>query len=126
MLTLAGMACLGTDTPESLRLWEQAKTKSPGFPWPALNLARVYSEGKRVDKQRSLENLMAFYSACPACTDWRAQSALRKVGTPELQSRVAAALRAKLSKESSPRRLREFESLWGLESRARPPQEHEV
>jgi thiol-disulfide isomerase/thioredoxin len=39
---------------------------------------------------------------------------------------VAAALRAKLEKETDPKYLRDYETLWGLEFRTRPPSEHDA
>lgn len=62
-LYVAGFALFGTDTPESLRLLEAAKAKAPQFPWPALLLAVAYSRGKRMDKQKSSENLAVFFAA---------------------------------------------------------------
>jgi thiol-disulfide isomerase/thioredoxin len=39
---------------------------------------------------------------------------------------VAVALRARLEKETDPKRLLDYETLWGLEFRTRPPAEHDA
>ena len=123
-LYAAGVALFGTDTPESLRLLEAAKAKAPQFPWPALALAGEYTSGKRMDKQKSSENLAAFFAVCPDSTNGQAQWFLAKdVG---LQQKVAAALRARLAKEKDPARLKDYGTLWGLEFRTHPPQEHDA
>jgi thiol-disulfide isomerase/thioredoxin len=123
-LTLGGMVLLGKDTPESIRLLDSAKAKAPGFPWAPLALAGVYFSGKRADNDKLAENISAFFAACPASTDDRAQWLLNK--DAPLQPKVAAALRTKLEKETDPKQLRDYETLWGLEFRTRPPSEHDA
>ncbi len=123
-LYLAGVVLFHTDTPESIRLLEAARAKAPDFAWPSLQLATIYSSGKRVDKKKSAEYLTAFFSACPGSKDNTAQWLLSMVGDGTLQTSVAVALRAKLIGETDPDRLKQYETLWGLEFRTRPPQEH--
>jgi len=123
-LYLAAVVLFRTDTPESIRLLEEAKSKAPGFAWSDLQLASIYSAGKRVDKKKSAEHLASFFSACPDSVDRTAQRLLSKVGDNALQVRVAAALRTRLASETDPDRLKEYETLWGLEFRSHPPQEH--
>ena len=123
-LYLAGSVLFHNDTPESLRLLEDAKAKAPDFAWPNLQLADVYSSGKRVDKKKSAQYLAAFFSACPGSTDRRAHWLLTMVGDSALQARVAADLRKRLTPETDLEELKQYETLWGLEFRTRPPQEH--
>ena len=123
-LYLAGSVLFHTDTPESIRLLDDTKAKAPDFAWPNLQLADVYSSGKRVDKKRSAQYLAAFFSACPGSTDRRAHWLLTMVGDSALQARVAADLRKRLTPETDLEELKQYETLWGLEFRTRPPQEH--
>jgi len=123
-LYLAGVVLFRTDTPESIRLLEEAKAKAPGFAWPDLQLATIYSAGELVDKKKSAEHLASFFSRCPSSVDRAAQRMLSKVGDNTLQVRVAAALRTRLTSETDPDRLKDYETLWGLEFRSHPPQEH--
>ena len=125
-LYLAGLALVGKDSPARVRLLEQAKAKGPQFPWPALELAFFYSGGKRVDKQKASENIAAFFQACPDSADRDAQRMLAKAGSTELQTKVAMALRARLAKETSIEWLKRYETLWGLEFRTQPPQQHDA
>jgi hypothetical protein len=122
-LTLGGMALVRKDTPESIRLLESAKAKAPGFPWAPLALADVYFSGKWADNAKVAENISAFFAACPASTNRSAHWILNK--NVPLQPKVAAALRAKLENETDPKHLRDYETLWGLEFRTRPPSEHD-
>ncbi|HLY17379.1 MAG TPA: TlpA disulfide reductase family protein [Bryobacteraceae bacterium] len=124
-LYFAGLALSGRDTPLSIKLLEQARAKAPDFPWPALELARIYSPGaKGMDKKKASDEAAAFFAACPSSTDQDAQWRLTRAGTPELTARVAAALRARLAGETDPQRLQDYEILWGLEFRTHPPTEH--
>jgi thiol-disulfide isomerase/thioredoxin len=124
-LYVAGVALFGADTPESLRLLEASKAKAPQFPWPALALAEDYSAGKHTDKQRSSENLTVFFALCPASREGTAQQLLAR-NNKDLGINVARALRARLAKETDPELIENYEMLWGLEFRSRPPQEHDA
>ena len=121
-LLLAGLALRGTDTPESIRLLESAKSKAPTFPWPAMELAGEYFRGKYADVNKLKQNLELFFSLCPGSADSYAQLFLAK--DPELQPRVAAGLRARLERETDPKRLEDYSILFGLEFRTHPPGEH--
>jgi thiol-disulfide isomerase/thioredoxin len=127
-LAVAGSALYRTDTAESLRLLEEARAKAPEFPWPAVQLAWFYSRGLHKDKQKSLENLTAYFHLCPASINERAQWLLAKNDNLQhsLLPTVAKALRESLAKETDPDRLENYEALWGLEFRSHPPQEHDA
>jgi thiol-disulfide isomerase/thioredoxin len=123
-LMLAGWALRGKDTLEAIRLLEVSKAKAPNFPWAARELAAVYFSGKRVDQNKVKENIEIFFALCSASTDRGAQFVLDK--DPSLQPKVAVALRACLQTETDPKRLQDYETLWGLEFRTRRPQEHDA
>jgi thiol-disulfide isomerase/thioredoxin len=123
-LMLGGWALRGKNTPESLRLLQASITKAPNFPWAYKELAGDYFRGKIADQSKVKENIEAFFAICPASTDNYAQWLLAK--DPAMQPKVAVALRARLEKETDPKRLRDYETLWGLEFRTRPPAEHDA
>ncbi|HUN62610.1 MAG TPA: TlpA disulfide reductase family protein [Candidatus Sulfotelmatobacter sp.] len=123
-LTVGGIALVGKNTPQSIRLLEAAKSKAPDFPWASLQLAKIYFSGKRADNAKTAEYIAAFFSACPASANGTAQWILTK--NVALQPEVAAALRSRLEKETDPKRLEEYQTLWGLEFRTRPPAEHQA
>ena len=125
-LFLAAQALSGRDTPRRIELSEQARSKAPEWAWANLSLAYIHSTGKLADKRKAAVEIDAFFTACPASTDPAAQRNLSRAGTPELQARVAAALRVRLAAETEPKRLEEYATLWGLEFRAHPPQEHDA
>jgi outer membrane protein assembly factor BamD (BamD/ComL family) len=100
-LYLAGLALSGIDTPQSIRFLEQARSKAPDFPWPALALANIYAPGaKRADKNKAGDELSAFFAACPSSTAADINWPLGRAGSSELQARVAVALRARLRNRS--------------------------
>jgi thiol-disulfide isomerase/thioredoxin len=119
-LDLYAGALRGTDTPQSINMLEKAQTLAPGFAWPSLDLAQIYSSGKFADKQKFVEQLTKFFTACPTSQDQYARWMLVKV--PELQAQVAKAERVALEKETDPERLKDYEFLWGLEFRTVSPQ----
>jgi thiol-disulfide isomerase/thioredoxin len=121
-LMLGGWALRGKNTPESLRLLQASIAMAPNFSWPYKELAGDYFSGKIADPAKVKENIEAFFAICPASTDYYAQLLLAK--DPALQPKVAVALRARLEKETDPKQLQDYETLWGLEFRVRPPVEH--
>jgi len=126
-LYLAGLALANRDTPQSIRFLEQARAAAPDFAWPALELGQLYSPGtKRADKKKAADEIAAFFGACPSSVDAEAQELLSRAGAPELQARVATALRARLAAETDPRRLEFYRRLWGLEFRTHAPQQHDA
>jgi thiol-disulfide isomerase/thioredoxin len=121
-LYLAAYALFRIDTPETIRLAERARKLAPQFPAPAMLLTQIYVGGKFEDKPKAAALLSQYFDLCPTST--RGGWEQNKVGTPELRGKIAAALRAKLHKETDPVALQDYETLWGLEFRARPPAEH--
>jgi thiol-disulfide isomerase/thioredoxin len=125
-LYIVALALNGKDTPRSIQLLEQAKSKAPEFAWPDLTLAGIHAKGILADKKKAGEEIAAFFTACPSSTDAAAQRALSRIGSAELQAGVAAAMRARLTRETDPKRLEDYAALWGLEFRSHPPQEHDA
>ena len=123
---LAGVAMHRTDTDESIRLFEQALAKAPEFPWPSLLLAEIFGWGKRVEKNKAAEYIASFFEKCPHSTNSLALSLVGRFGARDVQVKVAQALRQNLTRQTDAARLRPFETLWGLEFRTRPPEEHVV
>lgn len=126
-LLLESEALNRTDTPERIRLLQADRAIAPEFPWAARDLAVIYSAGKYADPAKAKENIDAFFAICPASSDPLANYWLSKAD-PSLQPNVgaaeAAALRAKLDKETDPLQLEGYRSLWTLEFQIRKPQEY--
>ena len=123
-LLLAGFVLERNNTPESIRLLESAQSKAPEFPLPAKELAKTYFWGKRADITKLRQNLEIFFSLCPGSPDKEMQFFLGK--DPELQPKVAVALRARLEKETDAKPLEDYSTLWGLEFRTHSPAEHDA
>ena len=125
-LYLGSIVLTGKDTPRAVELLEKAQSEAPDFVWPNLTLAGIHASGRLADKKKAATEISAFFAACPTSTNSRAQWNLSRVGTRETQARVAVALRAELARETDPKRLRDYATLWGLEFRTHPPQEHDA
>jgi peroxiredoxin len=134
VLLLAGEVLKDKDTPEAIRLWEAAKAKAPSFPWPAMQLAQLYRNGKYADPVKSKENTEIFYGLCPAYTagggrygfgNQMAGFLLQK--DMPLLPKLDVALRARLETETEPLRLEDgYEVLWGREFLTHQPQEYDA
>jgi thiol-disulfide isomerase/thioredoxin len=129
-LLLGGEVLVRKDTPEAIRMFEAAKAKAPNFPWPARQLAQLYMHGKRADPIKEKENTEAFFAICPAYTS--AYISTDTIATWLLQKdlpllpKTAAALRARLEKDTDPKRLEDYETLWGREFLLRQPKEFDA
>jgi thiol-disulfide isomerase/thioredoxin len=127
-LVLASDRLMGRDTPQALKLLQAARAKAPDFPWPALRLAGFYTDGKLADPEKVKQNIDAFYALCPTSTAGYAQFLLGK--DPPLQAKVllaiATSMRARLEKETDPKKLQDYSTLWKYEFRAHPPKEHDA
>lgn len=128
-LLLASEVLNRVDTPESIRLLQSARAEAPEFPWAARDLADIYSDGKRADPAKAKENIDAFFAICPASSDPYAQYLLPGAD-PLLQPKVEAArdvaLRTKLEKETDPKQLKSYSTLWTLEFQIRKPQDYDA
>lgn len=128
-LVLGAEALWGKDTPQTIRLLESARDKAPSFPWPARDLAGVYSEGKRADPSKAENNLDTFFSMCPTSNDGYARFLLTRAPSPlqkKIELATAQALRTQLKNETDPDRLLDYGRLWALEFRTRPPQQYDA
>ena len=127
-LYVAGLALSGIDTPASIRLLEQVRIAGPEFRMAGAGAGRtsILRAPSERTKRKLAEEIAAFFGVCPSSTDANAQHRLGRAGSSVLQTRVAAAVRTRLATETDPKRLRSYETLWALEFRARPPQEHEA
>jgi hypothetical protein len=126
-LYVAGVGLAGTNTPLSIRLLAESGSLAPTFPWPALELAHIFGPGKkRSDPAKAKAEIAAFFQACPSSADPEAQSQLTASGDKALQSRVAGALRDRLTGETDLIVTRSYETLWELEFRFRSPSEHQA
>lgn len=119
-LYLAAIALQRKDTPASVHFADRAIELAPGFAWPALYLAELYSHGKLGDKEKSAENLKRFFDLCPASMEPQAQWLLSK--DTELEAKVQPAERAYLESATDPVTLENYTTLWSLEFRLSPPQ----
>jgi thiol-disulfide isomerase/thioredoxin len=121
---LLGYSLTLADPQRGIQELSDAKAKAPAFPLPYLLLAEIYSLGKSADHKAMTDNITGYFNLCPASTDSEAQRLLAKTEDKALQAKVATALRARLEKETEDWSLKSYETLWALEFRIRPPQEH--
>lgn len=121
---LAAVLRGGTDTSGEILALERLKLDTPDFVWTYFELADLYSSGKSTDATKAAENVGEFYRRCPDSIDGRALYLLRQKATPETRASAIHRVRVRLEKSTEPLELAAYESLWGLEFRNTPVEEH--
>ena len=122
-LTLAGAALYRYNTPRAIELLMKARAVAPDFPWPALKLAEIYYTGRYQDLEKARTYFRTYAGLCGGSISTAAERVMSKVATSGEQAEIARRIRTRLESEISPE-ARDFEMLWALEFRTRPPQEH--
>ena len=114
---LYGLALEGRQSRESIKLFEDALAKSPGFPWPHLGLTEVYSTPVFLNKEERLKHLQAFLTACPDALEGYSRT-LPTVDDKAVLASYAAKLRALLSPRTDYPAIGAYATLWSLEFKA--------
>lgn len=121
-LTVAAMAWHRTDTPQAIALLQQAQELQPGDPVSALQLARIHTDGKFQDRDKSRHFFEVYAQGCPGSLDSDVDFIMRQAAAPlETQARMAAALRQRLQQAADREDADLFSVLWSIEFRVRPP-----
>jgi hypothetical protein len=120
---LYGLALEGRQSGESIKLFEDALAKSPGFPWPHLGLTEVYSTPVFLNNQERLKHLQAFLTACPDALE--GYSWFTDTDDKAVLVSYAAKLRALLLPRTDYPAMGAYAPLWSLEFKAHPPSEYD-
>ncbi len=123
VLTLAGAALFRYNTPRAIELLMAARAVAPNFPWSALKLAEIYHAGRFQDLEKARTFFRTYANLCGGDISHTADRLLSKIATSADQAEIARRIRLRLDSEASPP-AQDFEMLWALEFRSRPPQEH--
>ncbi len=107
-----------------MRLFDVALKKDPALAWAHMAMANVYAFGKLADGAKATGHVEAFFKLCPTSYDFYTNRMLGSHGSPEVQKKVAAALRERVQAETLPDLLNVCEHLWNLEFKITPPAEH--
>lgn len=123
-LTLAAMHLHRVDTPRAIEFAKRALAARPGYAWAALTLTEIHADGRWKDLPRASEYFGVFVAACPDRLPRRLDRQTSPLASPDLQRRMAQAMRARLEAENVPEEALDYERLWALEFRATPPAGH--
>jgi len=107
-----------------MRLFDLALKKDSELAWAHMAMAYVYSFGRLADRAKATEHVDAFFNLCPTSYDFYTNRMLGSHGSPQLQKKVAAALRERVQAETDPEVLGIYEHLWTLEFKVTSPTEH--
>ena len=121
---LYALALYGIDTPKSIELLKTSLARYPDYPWPRLGLARSYSFGKFQDKPQMQAELDAFFTACPNSLDTSAWRWQLQIATPAVALLRAPRLRNILPAEIDPDQFLMWRTLWDLEFKGAPADQH--
>jgi len=118
---LAARALVGASTKEAI---PQLEKLSAQVPFAGLSLVNIHQAPNFKDPSKARLHLEAFMKACP--TTVGAFRFLRSLETSDFVKQNAERLRALLETRSDPESLYHYSTLWALEFRVRPPNEHEA
>ena len=122
---LYGLALLGRDSPESIKLFDGALEKDPKFPWPHISLVTVYSSQVFRDKSKADLHLRAFLGECPKSFEGYAALAHADESKEEIREH-ATRLRALLEKRDDADAISAYRTLWSLEFQATPTSDYDA
>jgi hypothetical protein len=114
----------GRQTPEAIRLLNDALQKNPNFNPPHLQLVSVYSSPVFMDKEQRLAHLKAYLEACPS--SFEGYESLTRVDEKDLQRTSAAKLRSLIANRTDPDAVGAYTTLWSLEFKVHPPSEYDA
>ena len=120
---LYGMALLGRESAQSIKLLDGALEQDPKFPWPHIPLFRIYSSPVFRDKSKADMHLKAFLDECPSSFDGY-EELPRGDQDKDVVRNSAARLRAVLEKREDLDAIAAYQTLWALEFQATPPAEY--
>ncbi|HXY06695.1 MAG TPA: hypothetical protein VEI52_02480, partial [Terriglobales bacterium] len=120
---LYGLALLGRESSESIKLLNGALEEDPKFPWPHIPLFRIYSSPVFRDKSKADMHLKAFLDECPASFEGYEELS-RSDQDKDVVRNSAARLRALLEKREDLDAIAAYQTLWALEFQATPPAEY--
>ena len=120
---LYGLALVGRQSAEAIKLFNAALQKDPNFNPPHLQLVPIFGTPVFMDKEQRLAHLKAFLEACPASLD--GYESLTEIDDKGLPGVYAAKLRAMLASRTDPDAVRAYTTLWSLEFKAHPPSEYD-
>ena len=118
---LALRARIGVGTKELLPELEKV---AAGYPLARLSLVEIYQASGFKDLKEAREHLEAYVTACPASLE--AYNYFRSLETSDFVRESAARLRKLLETSTDPDALSNYGTLWSLEFRVLPGNEHEA
>jgi thiol-disulfide isomerase/thioredoxin len=121
---LYGLALVGRQTPEAIKLFNAALEQDPAFPLPHLELAALYRSPVFLNKPQSTFHLKSFLDACPV--SFEGYGVLTGVEDKDFLRPYAAKLRALVESRSDADAVGAYRTLWSLEFKAHPASEYEA
>jgi thiol-disulfide isomerase/thioredoxin len=121
---LYAITLVGGDTPQAIKLFDEAVQKDPRFVIPHSNLAAVYRWGVFLDKEKALSHAKAFLDACPA--DFEGYAPLSWIADNDVLTRYAGQLRKILQNRSDEDAIDAYRILWSMEFKAHPASQYET
>jgi len=120
---LYAFTLVGRDTPQAIKLFNNALKNDPKFMLPHLMLVGVYISAAFLDKQEALSHARAFLDACPA--NFEGYGSLSWVGDNHDLTKYARQLRGVLQTRSDDAAISAYQTLWSMEFKARPAAEYD-
>ena len=121
---LYGLALVGRQSQQTIKLMTAALERDPKFAWPHLQLVSVYNSRVFLDKRQSVAHLKAFLDACPS--SFEGYEPLTGVDDQDLLRPYTAKLRALLDSRRDAAAVGAYQTLWSLEFKVHPASEYDA
>jgi thiol-disulfide isomerase/thioredoxin len=122
-LFLYAQALLGADTPQAIRLLDQALEKDPDIPYAYLAQLTIYTSARFRDRTRVASALKAYYSRCPG--DVNTYKYLSEVDDPEVLKEMTPKFRQAVEKRNTVGVAAVYPHLWAAEFRIADSKTHD-
>jgi len=120
---LYGLALIGRQSRDAIKLFDSALTKAPEFAWPQLALAQIYALPVFLNKDDRDKHVKDFLAACPDSLDGYEQ--LASLDDKAVLAANAARLRAMLATRTDPDSIDAYTTLWSIEFKAHAVSEYD-
>ena len=121
---LYATALVGRDTPQAIKLFDNALEKDPNLDLPHLDFVTIYASPNFLDKAKAIDHEKTFLAACPAAL--QGYSSLWQIDDKELIAQSIPKLRQILQPRTDSDALRAYPTLWSLEFKAKPASDYDA
>jgi hypothetical protein len=121
---LYATSLIDRDTPTAITLLDETLQKNTSFPWPDLDLVRIYTSPNFLDRTKAESHFSAFLAACPS--NLFGYSWLRGISDDELTRKITPQFRRVIEARADAESVWAYQQLWALEFKSHPRSDYDA